>query len=120
MVPPPPIKFLDIGTKMGCYKTGEHIPGRDDTANIFHPRFVGEGIPAANTFHSIIYDRLAKKMPDGEVWCAEEAWFAHSPQHDFRVKDPQGYMWGLGSTIASPNLSEEALCLGSEEELEVC
>ena len=24
-----------------------------------------------------------------------EAWFAHSPDHDFRVKDPPGYIWGL-------------------------
>ena len=29
------------------------------------------------------------------MWCTEEAWFAHSPQHDFRVKDPQGYICGL-------------------------
>ena len=28
--PPPPIKFLDIGTKMGCYEIGDHIPGEDD------------------------------------------------------------------------------------------
>ena len=95
VAPPPPIKFLDIGTKMGCYKIGEHIPGRDDTSNIFHPRFVDEGIPAANTFHSRNYQRLGRETPDDEVWCTEEAWFAHSPQHDFRVKDPQGYIWGL-------------------------
>ena len=25
----------------------------------------------------------------------KKAWFAHSPKHDFRVKDPQGYIWGL-------------------------
>ena len=62
VVPPPPIKFLDIGTKMGCYKIGDLIPGRDDTDNIFHPRFVGEGIPAANTFHAVIYDKLAAKQ----------------------------------------------------------
>ena len=81
---------------MGCYKIGERIPGRDDTSNIFHPRFVGKGIPAANTFHSIVYQRLGRETPNGdEVWCTEEAWFAHSPQHDFRVKDVQGYIWGL-------------------------
>ena len=114
VAPAPPIKFLDIGTKMGCHRIGEHIPGRDETDNIFHPRFVGEGIPAANTFHSIVYERLAKGTPDGELWCLEEAWFAHSPKHDFRVKDPQGYM---GPTSASPNLPEEALCSGSKEEV---
>ena len=80
---------------MGCYKIGEHIPGRDDTTNIFHPRFVGEGIPAATTFHSIIYQRFRREISDGEVWCTEEAWFAHSPQYDFHVKNAQGYIWGL-------------------------
>ena len=44
VAPPTPFKFLDIGTKMGCYKIGDHIPARNDTTNIFHPRFVGEGI----------------------------------------------------------------------------
>ena len=52
----PPIKFLDIGTKMGCYKIGEHIPGRDDTTNIFHPRLVGGGIPAPNSTRQSIKD----------------------------------------------------------------
>ena len=95
VAPPTPIKFLDIGAKMGCYGIGDHIPGRDETSNIFHPRFAGEGIPPVNTFHAAIADRLAKCPPEGEVWCSEEAWFAHSPDHDFRVKDPAGYIWGL-------------------------
>ena len=43
----------------------------------------------------MIADRLAKWTPDGEVWCTEGAWFAHPPDHDFRVKDPPGYIWGL-------------------------
>ena len=34
-------------------------------------------------------------VPDGEVWCVEEAWFAHSPDFDFRVVDPPGCIWGL-------------------------
>ena len=41
VAPSTPIKFLDIGTKMDCYRIGDHIPGRDDTDNIFHPRFCG-------------------------------------------------------------------------------
>ena len=49
--PPPPIKFLDIGTKMGFYVIGEHIPGIEDKTNIFHPRFEGDGMPASNTCH---------------------------------------------------------------------
>ena len=95
---------------MGCYRIGDHIPGRDDTDNIFHPRFVGEGIPAANTFHAVIYDKLAKRTPNSEVWCTEDAWFAHSPQHDFRVKDPQGYICGLPLIV--PTCPKKLFVLG--------
>ena len=95
IAPPTPFKFLDIGTKMGCYKIGEHIPARKDTENIFHPRFIGVGIPPPNTFHAVIHDRAAKWVSDVEEWCVEEAWFAHSPDFDFRVADPSGYIWGL-------------------------
>ena len=63
---------------MGCYKIGDHIAARNDTNNIYHPRFVGEGISPANTFHAIMHDRAAKKVPDGETWRIEETWFAHS------------------------------------------
>ena len=42
-----------------------------------------------------MHERAAKWVPDGEVWCVEEAWFAHSPDFDFRVVDPPGYIWGL-------------------------
>ena len=77
---------------MGCYRIGDHIPARKDTTNIFHPRFAGEGIPPANTFHAVMHERAAKWIPDGEVWCIEEAWFAHSPEYDFRVADPSGYI----------------------------
>ena len=80
---------------MGCYKIGDHIPARKDATNILHPRFVGEGIPSANTFHAVMHERAAKWIPDDEVWCVEESWFAHSPEFDFRVVDPSGYIWGL-------------------------
>ena len=85
---------------MGFYEIGEHIPGRDDTDNIFHPRL----------FHSVICDKLAKKTLDGEVWCTEEAWFAHSPRHDFRVKDPQGCTWGLPFLV--PTCPKKLFALG--------
>ena len=62
---------------MGCYKIGDHIPGRKDTTNILHPRFVGDGIPPVNTFHAAMHERTARWIPDGEVWCVKEAWFAH-------------------------------------------
>ena len=110
MAPSMPFKFLDIGTKMGHYKIGDHIPVRDDTSNIFHPLFVGEGIPPANTFHAVTYDRVAKRIRDGEEWCTVEAWFAHSPDHDFRVKDPPGYIWGL--PVIVPTCPKKLFALG--------
>ena len=51
-------------------------PGTD---NIFHPRFIGDAIPSANTFHAVIHERADKWIQDNEEWCLEEAWFAHSP-----------------------------------------
>ena len=56
---------------------------------------MGDGIPASNTFHSVIYQRLEKSSSDIEFWCTVEAWFAHSPQHDFHVKNAYGHIWGL-------------------------
>ena len=41
VAPSTPFKFLDIGTKMGCYSIGDHIPASKETTNILHPRFVG-------------------------------------------------------------------------------
>ena len=67
----------------------------DDRTNIFHPRFVGEGMPESNTFHSVVYERLGKNSSDVDSWCAEGAWFARLPQYDFRVKNAYGYIWGL-------------------------
>ena len=50
LAPSIPHKFLDIGTKMGCYKLGEHVPERHDTDNIYHPRYIRDAIPPVNTF----------------------------------------------------------------------
>ena len=110
VAPPMPLKFLDIGTKMGCYDIRDHNPGRDDTSNVLHPLFVGEGIPPVNTFHAIVHDRAATKNPDGEAWCLEEAWFAHSPNHDFRVKEPPGNIWGL--PVIVPTCPKKLFALG--------
>ena len=95
VAPPVPYKFLDIGTKMGSYKLGEHVPMRHDTGNIFHPRYIRNGIPPVNTFHAVVHGRAAKWVNDVDDWCLEEAWFQHSVNHDFRVTDPAGYTWGL-------------------------
>ena len=99
MAPPTPFKFLDIGTQMGCYQIGEHIPGRNDTDNIFHPRFIGNGIPPANAFHAVIYEREEKWVQNSEAWCQEEAWFTHSPTFDFRVTNSSSYLWGLPALV---------------------
>ena len=78
VAPPTPFKFLTLGLRWDATRLGiTHTPARTDTTNIFHPRFVGEGIPSANTFHAVIHDRTAKWIPDGQVWCVEETWFAH-------------------------------------------
>ena len=61
VAPSTPFKFLDIGTKMSCNKIGDHIPGRHDTGDIFHPLFAGDGIPPVNTFRAVIHDRAAKQ-----------------------------------------------------------
>ena len=79
---------------MGLYEIREHIPGADGKANIFHPRFEGEGIPRHDTFHSLIYERLENSRSD-MLWCAPNAWFDHSPTFDFRVKNASGHIWGL-------------------------
>ena len=42
-----------------------------------------------------MYQKLGRETADGEVWRVEDAWFAHSPQFDFNVRDAQGYIWGL-------------------------
>ena len=95
VAPSVPYKFLDIGTKMGSYKLGEHVPMRQDVDNIFHPRYIRDGIPPVNTFHAAVHDRAARWVKDVDDWCLEEAWFQHSVNHDFRVTDPAGYTWGL-------------------------
>ena len=99
VAPSVPYKFLDVGTRMGSYRLGEHVPNRDDTDNIldniFHPRYIGRGIPPVNTFHAVVFDRAAKWVDDVDEWCVEEAWFQHSVNFDFRVTDPSGYIWGL-------------------------
>ena len=95
IAPSIPYKFLDIGTKMGSYKLGEHVPERHDTDNIHHPRYIRNAIPPVNTFHAVVHGRAAKWVQDADEWCLEEARFNHSVNHDFRVIDPSGYMWGL-------------------------
>ena len=64
--------------------------------------------------HAAINDKLAKRTSDGEVWCTEEAWFAHSPQHDFRVKDPPRYIWGL--PVIVPTCPKKLFALGPRKQ----
>ena len=112
VAPPTPFKFLDIVTGMGCYHIGEHIPGRNETDNVFHPRLIGNGIPPDNTFHAVIYERAEKCIQDSEDWCLEEAWFAmtlHIRRHS---------TLSLGTTSSCSNMSEEAF--RSRAKKEVC
>ena len=64
VAPSVPYKLLDIGMKMGSYKLGEHVPMRQDTDNIFHPRYIRDGVPPVNTFHAAVHDRAAKWVND--------------------------------------------------------
>ena len=72
--------------------------------------FAGDGIPPANTFHADLHARAVRRNPDEEAWCIEEAWFAHSPDHDSRVKDPLGYIWGL--PVLVPTCPKKLFALG--------
>ena len=52
---------LILGPKWDATEIGEHIPARNDTDNIFHPRFIGEwNSTSANTFHAVIHERAAE------------------------------------------------------------
>ena len=79
---------------MESYKLAEHVPKRHDIDNIYHPRYIRQGIPPVNTFHAVVHGRAAKWVNDVDEWCIEEAWFQHSVNHDFRVTDPAAYIWG--------------------------
>ena len=92
VAPPIPYKFLDIGTEMGDYKLGEHVPAKHDYDNIYHPRYLRDAIPPVNTFHAVVQNRAAQSVHGIEEWCLEEAWFEHSVNYDFRVTDPSGYI----------------------------
>ena len=90
---------VEIGTKMGCYHTGELIPKRGDTNNILHPRYIGAGIAPANTFHAALQNRVGTRIRSVEDWCTENAWFASSPTCDFRVNEAPKYRWGLPALV---------------------
>ena len=51
VAPSPPIKFLDIGTKMGLYEIRELTPNANDMSDLLHPRSSGHGIPRPETFY---------------------------------------------------------------------
>ena len=61
VVAPPPIKFLDIGTKMGLYEFEELTPDVKKVSSVLHPRST-TGIPVPGTF----YEAMQKKL--GMTW----------------------------------------------------
>ena len=71
---------------------------------------MGDGIPASNTFSSVIYERLGKSYSDIESWCTVGAWFGHSPQYDFHVKNAYGYIRGL--PVLVPTCPKRLFALG--------
>ena len=48
--PSPPIKFLDIGTRLGLYEIREHIPRTDDKLTSFIQGSKGKGFPDMTPF----------------------------------------------------------------------
>ena len=115
VAPPVPYKFIDIGTRMGSYRLGEHVPKRHDTDNIYHPRYIRQGIPPVNTFHAVVHGRAARWINDVDEWCLEEAWFQHSVNHDFQSHGSCGIH--LGTACYHPDMPEEALCAGPKAEV---
>ena len=94
LVPAVPYKFLDIGTQMGCYHIEELTSKQEDKNTILHPRYASAGIPPANTFHSLVQNRVGDNR-NVDQWCIEHAWFKASPTFDFWVAEVPKYRWGL-------------------------
>ena len=94
LVPPPPIKFLDIGTKMGLYEVEGLIPDLKDRSNVLHPR-VSSGIPVPGTFYEVMHEKLGKVRTGDKLWRDQNSWVKHSSNHDFHITDALGYIWGL-------------------------
>ena len=96
--PPPPVKLLDIGTKMGSYEIKdelkEFIPDMNDKTNLHHPKSTASGIPRPGTFYEV-YRRLGKTRSDELEWRDAAAWVNHSTTSDFHTPDAFGYIWGL-------------------------
>ena len=94
IAPPPLIKFLDIGTRMGLYEEEGLIPDLMDRANVLRPRAC-PGIPVPCTLYEVVHEKLGRIWAGGQLWCDSNAWVKYSSNYDFRVVDPLGYIWGL-------------------------
>ena len=94
--PAPPIKFLDIGTRMGLHEVEGLIPDMKDRSNVLHPR-ASPGIPkpGPGTFYEVMHEKLGKRWVGDQLWCDPNAWAKHSPSCDFHVADPLGNIWNL-------------------------
>ena len=95
VVPPPPIKFLDMGTKMGLYEVEGLIPNLKDASSVLHCRST-HGVPKAGTFYETIREKLGRTWVGDQACCeTKNAWAQRSPSCDFHVADPLGYIWPL-------------------------
>ena len=98
IVAPPPIKFLDMGTRMGLYEVEGLIPDIKNTSNVLHPR-TWSGSPVPGTFYEVMRENLGKPWVGDTLWCDEKAWVNHSKNYGFHARDPLGYLWVLPTIV---------------------
>ena len=53
------------GSKPYYVKGG--LPTKNDTDNIYHPRFIRDAIPPVNTFHAVVHDRASRWVQDADM-----------------------------------------------------
>ena len=71
-VPPPPIKFLDIGLQIGL-RMPQDLQVRPPRDHVEHTRSM-ERTPFPSTFYEILCGRLVDVDPADALWCDERMW----------------------------------------------
>ena len=94
--PPPPIKFLDIATKMGSYELKGLIHDMRDKSDVLHRRST-TGIAKPGTFYviEVLQKKLGKVYPEDSVWRDADAWVRHSTTYDFHTPEAFSFVWEL-------------------------
>ena len=83
VVAPPPIKFLEIGTRMGLFEIEGLIPDMKNLSSVLHPRS-SSGIP-----DEVMRKKLGKPWAGDLLWCDPSARVSYSPNYDFHVHGPR-------------------------------